>query len=182
MIAPISDDLTVHEVLTRLRHESEQPSEPSEAITWSFKAGPFVFELPNFSWRARAIDRHDLHHLLIDQPFNLKGECQVATWEFAAGAYPDTRPRLFCLPLVAAGFVISPQQTWRTFKAGRRQQSLYGHSIDNRMRLGELRKYINDCGNKCKSSANDRMQFIGLLAASVGLTLVPVALAVAILR
>jgi hypothetical protein len=182
MIAPVSDDQTVHEALTRLRRESGQPLDPSEAITWSFKAGPFVFALPNFSWRARAIDRHDLHHVLIDQPFTLKGECQVATWEFAAGAYPDIRPKLFCLPLVAAGFAVSPQQTWRTFKAGRRQQSLYGHSIDDRMRLGELRKYINDCSGMRRSSATDWLLFVGLITASLGLALLPLALAVAFLR
>jgi hypothetical protein len=50
------------------------------------------------------------------------------------------------------------------------------------MRLGELRKYINDCSGMRRSSATDWLLFVGLITASLGLALLPLALAVAFLR
>jgi hypothetical protein len=142
MNAPWPDDLSVGDALASLRRANALPVVPAGADKWSCKFGSISLTLPNFAWRRHAIDRHDLHHILINQPCNLSGECQVATWELAAGLFPNAWAQLFCLPLVAAGFALSPRRTWRTFHAGRRQRSLYGLSVDTSMRLGELRRYI----------------------------------------
>lgn len=174
-----SDDTCVRDVLADLRRAKGLPLTPSEATTWSFGLAGATPSLPNFSWRKRAIDRHDLHHVLIDQPCTLKGECQVATWEFAAGAYPDIRPQIFCLPLVAAGFLTAPRQTWNTFRTGRRQQSLYGIAIDDTAPLGDLRRHIN--ARDRQSGPLDPVRFAVLLTASFAVVLGPLVIAAALL-
>jgi hypothetical protein len=182
MSMPWSDDLSVSDALAKLRGSNALPASPDEGAKWSFKVGAAIIALPNFSWRRCAIDRHDLHHVLINQPCNLKGETQVATWEFAAGAYPSIWPQLFCLPLVAAGLVISPVGAWRTFKNGRRQRSLYGIAIDGAMRLGDLRGYINNRSRSRTSAATDWWRFLLLVSAPFALALIPAAFALAFLR
>lgn len=174
------DDLPASEVLARLRRASALASNPSETSTWSFSVAQIKIRLPNFSWRRRAIDRHDLHHVLLNQPCTLRGECQVATWEFAAGAWPDIRPQLFCCPLVALGFLITPRGTWRTFRAGRSQRSLYALTIDSMTRLGDLRAYI-EAGRNSGSAVADGARFAILVGASFCLMLTPLALVVTFL-
>lgn len=172
-----SDDLSVSDALAKLRCSNVLLASPADAEKWSFNTGPVVITLPNFSWRRRAIDRHDLHHVLINQPCNLKGECQVATWEFAAGAYPSIWPQLFCLPLVAAGFIISPTRTWQTFKSGRRQRSLYGLAIESGMRLGDLRDYIGSRSQGGSSAVSNWLRFFLLVSGSFAPVLTPVVVA-----
>jgi hypothetical protein len=171
-----ADDARIGDVLADLRKARGLPLHPALATRWSFKLGPFRPTLPNFPWRRQAIDRHDLHHALIGAPCTLQGECEVAAWEFAAGPYPDLRPQLFCLPLVALGFLRSPRRIWRAFEAGRRQRTLYDRPLDDSDRLGELRAYINDCGRR-RHFARDACAFALLLAASSVLVLAPAAVA-----
>lgn len=177
-----SDDLKVSDALGKLRCANALAASPVEAEKWSFNVWAVVITLPNFSWRRRTIDRHDLHHVLLNQPCNLKGECQVATWEFAAGPYPNIWPQLFCLPLVAAGFVTSPVATWQTFKRGRHQRSLYGLAIDNACRLGDIRNYIERRGEGSGSAFSDWPRFVLLVSASFASVLVPAAYAISLLR
>ena len=81
--------------------------------------------LRNFDWRRRAIQRHDLHHLLTGYPCTAEGEFQVAAWEFAAGRFPSAGATLFCLPLVGIGAVLAPKKSLRAFVCGRHSASLY---------------------------------------------------------
>lgn len=82
--------------------------------------------LPNFAWRRRAILAHDLHHMLTGYPCTLRGEFQIAAWEFGAGPMPHWAAALFCLPLIAAGLLWSPRRMVRAFRAGRHAHSLHG--------------------------------------------------------
>ena len=95
------------------------------APTWPFTIGPVTIPMPNFSWRRAAIQRHDLHHMLTGYPFTMRGEFQVATWEFAAGRYPHWGATVLLLPLVVIGLVWSPAAIWRAFMKGRGEMSLY---------------------------------------------------------
>jgi hypothetical protein len=106
---------------------AEQGLDPDydTAPTWPFTVGPVTIPMPNFSWRRAAIQRHDLHHILTGYPFTLRGEFQVATWEFAAGRYPHWGATLLLLPLVAIGLFWSPSAIWRAFVKGRGEMSLY---------------------------------------------------------
>lgn len=117
------DDITVGEALSAFRRANGIPSD--DAPTWTCRLGPLTLRLPNFRWRRRAIATHDLHHLLTGYPCTLRGEFQMAAWEFAAGRFPHPAATLFCLPLVAAGMLWSPPAMWSAFTAGRCTRSLY---------------------------------------------------------
>ena len=92
---------------------------------WSCAVGPLILHFPNFAWRRRALAAHDLHHLMTGYPMTMRGEFQLAAWEFGAGRYPHWGATLFCAPLILAGLIWSPAAMWRAWRSGRRSQSLY---------------------------------------------------------
>ena len=112
------------------------------APTWPFTIGPVTIPFPNFSWRRAAIQRHDLHHMLTGYPFTMRGEFQVATWEFAAGRYPHWGATLLLLPLVVIGLLWSPAAIWRAFMKGRREKSLYRPELANAANLLSLNDLV----------------------------------------
>jgi hypothetical protein len=102
-------------------HGLSQPT----ASHWRFRFGPVTVRLPNFTWRQEAIDAHDMHHLITGYPLTMRGEIQLAAWEWGAGRYPDWRATAFCAPLIVAGVLIMPRRTWHAFCHGRKGESLY---------------------------------------------------------
>lgn len=162
------------DALADVRAARGLPAHPASLDNWSFRLAGVTIKLPNASWRRGAIDKHDLHHLILDEPFNMRGECQVATWEFAAGAYPDARAQLFCLPLVALGAATAPRQTWQSYAKGSRSRSLYRTEFDTALSVEALRELTID-KPLCKPS-KVRSGFARLLAASASLYLMPLAL------
>jgi hypothetical protein len=114
---------TLGQALAEFRRANGIPC--NEVRSWTCRLGPLTLRLPNFPWRRRAILRHDLHHVLTGYPCTLRGEFQMAAWEFAAGCFPHPAATLFCLPLVAAGMLWSPSAMWSAFTAGRCTRSLY---------------------------------------------------------
>jgi hypothetical protein len=116
---------TAAQALTLKRAEQGLDPAYDTAPTWPFTIGPITIPFPNFSWRRAAIQRHDLHHILTGYPFTMRGEFQVATWEFAAGRYPHWGATLLLLPLVVMGLFWSPAAIWRAFVKGRGELSLY---------------------------------------------------------
>ncbi len=107
--------------LLRRRHTLEAP----DSSHWTCKLGPVTLRLPNFVWRQKAIDAHDLHHVITGYPLTLRGEIQLAAWEWGAGRYPDWRATLFCSPLILLGAMTMPRRTYRAYRRGTRMQSLY---------------------------------------------------------
>lgn len=174
---PKDGDASISEALASSRKSERMDLNPSRARKWNFRFFGLNISMPNFSWRKKAIDRHDLHHLLIDQPFTMAGECQVATWEFAAGAFPDKRAQFFCLPLVALGTVTAPKRTWMTYKYGARCQSLYSEGGDKVSTLEDARNFIH-----IQPTLRKRVYpgFLRLVTASSALYLIPIILAATI--
>jgi len=152
------------------------PEDPAGNPSWSFEILGLSLRLPNFAWRKDAIDKHDLHHLVLGEPFTLGGECQVATWEFAAGAFPDKRAQLFCLPLVAVGAITSPNQTWRSFKSGSAQRSLFDRQLNGSETLDDVSQHIKTARKPSRNKVSLKIGFVKLLASSVGLYLLPVSI------
>lgn len=95
------------------------------AASWTCPVGPITLRLPNFGWRRRALAAHDLHHRMTGYPMTMRGEFQLAAWEFAAGRYPHWGASLMCMPLILAGLAWSPAAIWRAWRAGCRTRSLY---------------------------------------------------------
>jgi hypothetical protein len=98
---------------------------------WHFNVFGLKIYCYNFKWRQQALAYHDLHHVVTGHPCTMRGEMQVATWEFAAGRFPNIFSNLFCLPLVALGTLIIPRKTFRAFESGKLSKSLFGKNIPN---------------------------------------------------
>lgn len=105
----------------RATHGLADPTAPQ----WRLRFGPVTMTLPNFAWRQAAIDAHDMHHLITGYPLTMRGEIQLAAWEWGAGRYPDWRATAFCTPLIVAGALIMPRRTLLAYRAGRKAQTLY---------------------------------------------------------
>jgi hypothetical protein len=58
-------------------------------------------------------------------PMTMRGEFQLAAWEFGAGRYPHWGATLFCGPLILLGLCWSPAAIWRAWRAGCKSRSLY---------------------------------------------------------
>jgi hypothetical protein len=99
-----------------------------EARWWIVRADLAALPLPNFAWRRRAIDAHDVHHLLTGYPCTVEGELLIAAWEWGAGRYPHWGATLFCGPLVLAGLLYMPRRIVAAWRHGRRSRSLYRHA------------------------------------------------------
>jgi hypothetical protein len=177
----LNGDLSVGEALSRFRRLNGIPSD--RAATWTCRLGPLTLRLPNFRWRRAAIARHDLHHILTGYPCTLRGECQMAAWEFAAGRFPHPAATLFCLPLVALGTLWSPRTIWAAFRDGRRSRSLYDIDLSERLLqapLPDLRR-ARLAARLAKPLRADAAAFAFLLVQAAALLLAPAVLAAALL-
>jgi len=135
---------TVREALAEFRNRNNLDPHSSRASKWRLKFGPITIRLPNFRWRQKAILKHDLHHLITGYPCSITGECQMATWEFAAGRYPHPASTAFCLPLVILGWCLAPGAIWAAFQSGRRGRSLYGAGSDEMLLEQEFKTLKTD--------------------------------------
>ena len=163
--------------LTRLRAQHGIDGTYDATRTWPFRIGPVTLPVPNFSWRRAAIQRHDLHHILNGFPFNMRGECQVATWEFAAGRYPHLGASLLLLPLVMLGILWCPRATWHAFLKGRRDISLYRPEL-LQLDLPAIRVLSQQPARPVTAAATvrDIVAFAGLVTQSIGVILAPILL------
>ena len=138
----MDNDLSVGEALSAFRKANGVDCDASP--TWTCDVGPLRLRLPNFRWRREAIPLHDLHHILTGYPCSMRGEFQMAAWEFAAGRFPHPAATLFCLPLVTAGMLWSPSSMWAAFRSGRRARSLYRFEVTETFLRSPLRSLRAD--------------------------------------
>ena len=117
---------TVGEALAQFRLVNGLDDNEVAQPSWVCRIGPARIRLPNFKWRQQALLAHDLHHVLTGIPCGMRGEFQMAAWEFGAGPMPHWGAALFCLPLVLLGLLWSPRRMMRAYQAGQRSQSLHG--------------------------------------------------------
>jgi len=133
--------LTLGEALAEFRRANGISADEASRPFWMCRLGPLSIRLPNFTWRRRAILAHDLHHVLTGYPCTMRGEFQMAAWEFGAGPMPHWCAAAFCLPLIIAGVLWSPCRIVRAYRAGRRSQSLHGIAGMDAL----LAMPLNDC-------------------------------------
>jgi hypothetical protein len=124
---------SVGEALRAFRSANGLCQHEREARFWIVRADLVFLPLPNFAWRRRAIDAHDVHHMLTGYPCTVEGELLIAAWEWGAGRYPHWGATLFCGPLVLAGLVYMPRRIAAAWRRGRRSRSLYRNADLNRL-------------------------------------------------
>lgn len=148
-----SETMTVAQAVNQWPFELEVPSgDSAPSKWWSFMILGFKVYCYNFKWRQQAIAHHDLHHIVTGYPCTLIGEMQLATWEFAAGRFPNIYANLFCLPLVAVGTVLIPGKLWAAFRHGRQSQSLFNTPITGEL----LNSKVNDLRAEVAKTSNPR--------------------------
>jgi hypothetical protein len=125
--------IRVGEALRAFRNANGLCHNEREARWWIVRADLIALPLPNFAWRRRAIDAHDVHHLLTGYPCTVEGELLIAAWEWGAGRYPHWGATLFCGPLVLAGLLYMPRRILAAWRRGRRSRSLYRHADLDRL-------------------------------------------------
>jgi hypothetical protein len=125
--------LTVGEALAAFRAVNGIAADEASRASWTCRLGPVTLRLPNFAWRRNAILAHDLHHLLTGYPCTMRGEFQVAAWEFGASPMPHWGATLFCLPLVLLGLCWAPRRMLLAFLGGRRSRSLHRSGAIDRL-------------------------------------------------
>jgi hypothetical protein len=117
---------TVAETLAEFRRANGLTDDEAARSWWTCRVGPVRIRLPNFGWRRRAILAHDVHHVLTGIPCGMRGEFQMAAWEFGAGPMPHWGAVLFCVPLVVLGLFWSPRRIVQAYRVGRSSRSLHG--------------------------------------------------------
>lgn len=168
--------LTVGQAMQRLGLDADPfVSAANAGQWWSFEVFGLKVSCYNFAWRRRALAFHDLHHVVTNYPCTMQGEMQVATWEFAAGSYPNLFAKLFCLPLVALGAVYIPSKILAAYQSGRRSKSLFSCDLDSKvttMPVAALRR-LTLGANDPSRLFGDTMGFLTLISASSILYLLP---------
>jgi hypothetical protein len=165
---------TVGDALAAFRRAQGLAADEATRPSWTCRLGPALLRLPNWPWRRRAILAHDLHHLLTGIPCTMRGEFQMAAWEFGAGPMPHWGAHLFCLPLVPLGLLWSPRRIWLAFLAGRRTPSLHQSAAIDRL----LATPLHEAGAGFVSlpagaSIADRAAFAVLILQAAALLLLP---------
>lgn len=174
---------TVAQALAHFRNVNQLDPDPDAGRWWACKIGSVSIRFPNFPWRRKAVLRHDLHHMMTGYPLTMKGEFQMAAWEFAAGRFPNVAASLFCLPLVIAGIILSPRLVWTAFLAGRNSNSLYRYESTEELLaqpLANLRAEIATEPVTAFTSA-DLAAFARLLIQSLAVVIIPMAVIIATL-
>jgi len=173
MTIPIGPAPSIIEALAAFRATNDVPANSGTARHWFFGLGPLRVHLPNFAWRQRAVERHDLHHILTGYPCSIRGEFQMAAWEFAAGRYPHPGATAICLPLIAGGAIFTPRYLWRAFLEGRRARSLYNLELSDRLLHGPIDALIPLVGaiHTPVATNADRIEFVRLVLWALSATL-----------
>lgn len=176
----MDSDLTVGEALSNFRRANSLHA--AAASTWTCHLGPVTLQLPNFQWRRQAIGRHDIHHIITGYPCTIRGEFQMAAWEFAAGRFPHPAATLFCLPLIAAGVLWSPRSIWSAFLSGRQRRSLYETEVTDAFLKSPVRQLYANLPSTTEQKVRivDIVAFSGLIVKASLLVFTPVAAATVI--
>jgi hypothetical protein len=176
----LNDSVTAAEVLRSHYASNGLPADGGLSATrWTFlKLGPVAIHLGNLQWRRRALQCHDLHHLLTGYPCDRAGELQIATWEFAAGRFPNTLSTLFCLPLVGIGAVGLPNRTFAAYVRGRRSKTLYALPLTPDLLASSVQELRRRLLPRVQPTATlgDFLGFLGLAGLSLALTATPILL------
>ena len=101
-----------------------------------FKLGPVPMPFPNTPARVRAVKFHDLHHILTDFDTDVAGEFEISAWEIAAGCKDFGAAWVLNLGGLASGALVRcPVRTFRAFVRGRREETTYGHDMEEMLDL-----------------------------------------------
>ncbi len=87
---------------------------------------------PNTSARKRAVQIHDLHHILTEYDTTLLGEAEIKAWELGSGGWQRHRiVLLFMLAAIPLGLWLDPRALWRAYRRGKNCRNLFDRECDD---------------------------------------------------
>lgn len=93
--------------------------------------GKYVyFFFPNWDERRRAVEKHDLHHIITGYPSTVKGEAEISTWEVSSGCGNYWAAWFLDMQGMMLG-LLYPKAVFKAFVRGRRSGNLYHNTISN---------------------------------------------------
>lgn len=123
--------MTMREARARYFEDNDFGEDGGYNDAWvDFKLGPIPFPFPNTPMRVRAVQYHDMHHLITGYATDFRGELEISAWELGAGCRDFLAAWQLNLGGLAAGMFFMPGRIVRAFLRGRRSQSLYGKPLE----------------------------------------------------
>ena len=158
------------------------------AAKWAkLQLGPVPFAIPNSAARVRALEFHDLHHLVTGYPTDVVGEAEIGAWEIGGGCASFVAAWILNLYAMVLGLLFgAPGAVWRAFLRGRHTRNLYRTDYDDALLdapLGEVRARLGLAVSQTappQATLGDRISFAFWLAIALALaaaTLAPIFLA-----
>jgi hypothetical protein len=104
------------------------------------------FKVPNTKAHARAIMRHDLHHVATGYGTDIRGEAEISVWEATKGLRGvGLYVRSIVWSIILTGWAIAPLRMLRAYRAASGRGSLF--QIDDYdglldMTIGDLREML----------------------------------------
>ena len=171
----------------RCRYFADNGFDGSYSERWvKLKAGPIPLAFPNAAGRVRAVQVHDLHHVVTGYQTTWTGEAEIGAWEIAGGCGRFVWAWLLNSGALAIGMLIAPGAVWRAFVRGRHSRNLYCGDADPPAAIldrsvGEMRQRLALDQPAARPRSADAIAFVAWTAASTVLTLAPWAAVAALL-
>lgn len=138
-----------------------------------FKLGPIPFPFPNTKARIRAVQVHDLHHIVTAYDTDTRGEFEISAWELGAGCKDFFAAWQLNLGGLGAGLFAAPGRTYRAFIRGRHSESLYGRDVGDLLQstVREVRE-ATGVDRQANATLTDKALFAAASVAGVAAMLV----------
>jgi hypothetical protein len=139
--------------------------------------GRFTIKFPNSAARRRAVQYHDLHHIVTGYGTDLRGEAEISAWEVASSCRDMVAA--WILNLLAVGHVLirEPRALYRAFIRGRQSNNLYLYTYDDALlarSVSEVREELGLDSQLHKPTMGNRLAFIGWGSLAIALAWGPV--------
>lgn len=140
----------------------------------NFELGSMPFPFPNTAARVRALQYHDLHHILTGYNTDFVGELEISAWEVGAGCKDFAAAWVLNLGGIGA-WIVAPRRVFAAWVRGRRSASLYGLPLDPLLdgTVASARDRMHVPAEAPPASLADRLTFVAAAATGtvVGLAL-----------
>jgi hypothetical protein len=104
------------------------------------------FFFPNWDDRRRAVEKHDIHHIVTGYPSTVKGEAEISIWEVSSGCTNFWAAWFLDMQGMMLGLVY-PTAIFNAFVRGQRSGNLYHTTLTNaeakKLTPAEVREKLN---------------------------------------
>ncbi len=134
------DEVSVGEARARYFAENGFAADGGYSARWVRLAkGPIPIGFPNFAARVRAVQCHDVHHLVTGYATTWTGEAEISAWELASGCRDYWAAWMLNLGGMMIGLLIAPRAVFAACVRGRQTRNVYGSQIDDAFLAQPLR-------------------------------------------